>query len=192
MEPLKQALGRLRSNDSGLCSSQQELNDKIRSFEYQSQHESNTLNEEKQLIKEISKLERTRGDVIANEASRARIIESFGLKEDIQDQVKSMSSDLDGFNKERQAISERISEQSEKINASKDEIKVLEDELKIATEKRNESYSNIKVLSSPSEFRITFGCTKLYALPRFLILLPASIAMHYAVDNGSPKWIRYN
>ncbi|CAA7049072.1 unnamed protein product [Microthlaspi erraticum] len=143
MEPLKQALGRLRSNDNGLCSSQQELNDKIRSFNYRIQHESNTLNEEKQLIKEISRLERTRGDVIANEASRARIIESFGFKKDIQDQVKSMSCDLDGVIKERQAISERIDEMSEKINASKEEIRVLEDELKIVTEKRNKSYSNI-------------------------------------------------
>ncbi|ESQ43112.1 hypothetical protein EUTSA_v10013033mg [Eutrema salsugineum] len=149
MEPLQQALGKLRSNDGGtrgpgICSSEQELNDMIRGLEYRIQHESNTLNEEKQLLKEIRQLEGTRDKVIANAALRAKIKESLGHKEDIQDQVKSMGSGLDGVKKERQAISARIGELSEKIKASKDGIQVLEDELKIVTEKRDKTYSNIQ------------------------------------------------
>lgn len=61
---------------------------KIYSYEYRIQHESNTLNEEKQLLKEIRQLEGTRDKVIANAALRAKIKESLGHKEDIQDQVK--------------------------------------------------------------------------------------------------------
>ncbi|CAH2070049.1 unnamed protein product [Thlaspi arvense] len=142
MEPLQQALGKLRG--SGICSSEQELNDMIRGLEYRIQHESNTLNEEKQLLKEIKQFEGTRSKVIANEAMRARIKESLGHKEDIQDQVKSMGSGLDGVKKERQAISSRINELSEKIKASKDKIQALTDELKIVTEKRDTNYSNIQ------------------------------------------------
>lgn len=52
------------------------------------QHESIPLSEEKQLLREIKQLEGTREKVIANAAMRAKIQDSLGQKEAIQDQVK--------------------------------------------------------------------------------------------------------
>ncbi|CAN6901000.1 unnamed protein product [Brassica oleracea var. botrytis] len=156
MEPLQQALGKLRGNDGGssrgpvICSSQEELNSMIYSYEYRIQHESIPLTEEKQLLKEIRLLEGTRDKVIANEAMRAKIKEAMGHKDDIQGQVKLMGAGLDGVKKERQAISARINELSEKVKATKDEIQVLENELKTVTEKRDKAYSNIRDLKKQS------------------------------------------
>ncbi|KAJ4913345.1 Proton pump-interactor 1 [Raphanus sativus] len=149
MEPLQQALGKLRGNDGensrgpAICSSEEELNNMIYSYQYRIQHESIPLTEEKQLLKEIRLLEGTRDKVIANEAVRAKIKESLGQKDDIQGQVKLMGAGLEGVKKERQAISARISQLSEKVKAAKDEIQVLENELKAASEKRDEVHSNI-------------------------------------------------
>ncbi|KAL0835251.1 hypothetical protein Bca101_087140 [Brassica carinata] len=150
MEPLQQALGKLRGNDGGsargpaICSSEEELNNMIYSYQYRIQHESIPLTEEKQLLKEIRLLEGTRDKVIANEAVRAKIKESMGQKDDIQGQVKLMGAGLDGVKKERQAVSARINQLSEKVKATKDEIQVLENELKTASEKRDKVYSNIR------------------------------------------------
>nr|VDC75316.1 unnamed protein product [Brassica rapa] len=150
MEPLQQALGKLRGNDGGtgrgpaICSSEEELNNMIYSYQYRIQHESIPLTEEKQLLKEIRLLEGTRDKVIANEAVRAKIKESMGQKDDIQGQVKLMGAGLDGVKKERQAVSARINQLSEKVKANKDEIQVLENELKTVSEKRDKVYSNIR------------------------------------------------
>uniref|UniRef100_A0A1J3ISI6 Proton pump-interactor 1 n=1 Tax=Noccaea caerulescens TaxID=107243 RepID=A0A1J3ISI6_NOCCA len=152
MEPLQQALGKLRSNDGGsargpaICSSEEELNQMIYSYQYRIQHESIPLTEEKQILKEIRLLEGTRDKVIANAAMRAKIKESMGQKDDIQGQVKLMGAGLDGVKKERQAISARIGQLSEKVKATKDEILVLENELKTVSEKRDKAYSNIHEL----------------------------------------------
>jgi hypothetical protein len=48
------------------------------------------LSEEKQILKEIKQLEGTREKVLANVAMRAKIQDSLGQKEVIQDQVKVM------------------------------------------------------------------------------------------------------
>ncbi|XP_010537017.1 PREDICTED: proton pump-interactor 1 isoform X2 [Tarenaya hassleriana] len=152
MEPLQQALGKLRSNEGsgargvGLCSSEGELNNMIYSLQYRIQHESISLNEEKQILKEIKQFEGTREKVIANAAMRAKIKESLGQKDDIQDQVNSMGADLDGVKKERQAISAKINQLSEKVKAIKDEIQSLENDLKIVTEKRDKAFANIQDL----------------------------------------------
>lgn len=56
------------------------------------QHESIPLSEEKQILREIKQLEGTREKVIANAAVRAKIQDSLGEKESIQDQVKVRDS----------------------------------------------------------------------------------------------------
>ena len=61
---------------------------KIKSLENRIQHESIPLSEEKQIIREIKQLEATREKVIANAVVRAKIEDSLGEKEAIQDQVK--------------------------------------------------------------------------------------------------------
>lgn len=60
----------------------------IASLHYRMQHESIPLVEEKQLLREIKLLEGTREKVIANAAMKAKILDSLGQKEALQDQVK--------------------------------------------------------------------------------------------------------
>lgn len=60
----------------------------IYSLQYRIQHESIPLTEEKQILREIKQLEATRDKVIANAAMRAKLHDTVGKKETIQDQVK--------------------------------------------------------------------------------------------------------
>ncbi|KAK6134600.1 hypothetical protein DH2020_031659 [Rehmannia glutinosa] len=135
MEPLQQALGKLRGapgggeRGPGICSSEQELNDLIKSYQYRIQHESIPLTEEKQILREIKQLEGTRQKVIANAAERARIQDSMGEKDAIQGQVKLIGVDLDGVRKEKQVINAKLKQLDEEKLAIEKDISVLEDEL---------------------------------------------------------------
>lgn len=62
--------------------------EQIRSLNFRLQHESNTISEEKQMLKDIRHLEGTREKVIANAAMKGKIGDSFGRKEDMLGQVK--------------------------------------------------------------------------------------------------------
>ncbi|XP_039030212.1 proton pump-interactor 1-like [Hibiscus syriacus] len=151
MEPLQQALGKLRNNNNGggrggMCSSEEELNDLIYSLQYRIQHESIPLSEEKQLLREIKQLEGTRDKVIANAAMRTKIQESLGQKEDIQDQVKLMGNDLDGVRKEQNAIWSKKKQIKEKVNAIESKIEALQEELNTVIQKRNKAYETMQQL----------------------------------------------
>ncbi|KAL4580334.1 hypothetical protein LXL04_016524 [Taraxacum kok-saghyz] len=158
IEPLQQALGKLRGprdanrdNRSFICSSEAELNDVIKSMQYRIQHESITLNEEKQIIREIKQLEGTRDKVIANAAMRAEVQKSVGEKDAIQDQVKSIGVDLDGVRKDQQAIKTKVKTlevEKEAINAV---IASLDEELHMVDEKRNKVYEKIRELRNKRE-----------------------------------------
>ncbi|KAK4420368.1 Proton pump-interactor 1 [Sesamum alatum] len=148
MEPLQQALGKLRGagpreRGSGLCSSEEELNDLIKSLHYRIQHESIPLSEEKQILREIKQLEGTREKVIAIAAERARIQDSLGEKQVIQDQVKLMGVDLDGVRKEKQVVSSKIKQLDEGKVAAEKDIKVLEQELETVTQKRDQILASV-------------------------------------------------
>ncbi|KAH6835551.1 proton pump interactor 1 [Perilla frutescens var. hirtella] len=149
MEPLQQALGKLRGGSgarergSGICSSEAELNDLIKSFQYRIQHESIPLSEEKQILREIKLLEGTREKVIANAAERAKIQDSLGEKEAIQDQVKSIGVDLDGVRKDKQVVFAKIKQLDEEKLALEKEINTLEEELTEVTQKRDKIFENI-------------------------------------------------
>ncbi|XP_011098299.1 proton pump-interactor 1 isoform X2 [Sesamum indicum] len=148
MEPLQQALGKLRGagpreRGSGLCSSEEELNDLIKSLHYRIQHESIPLSEEKQILREIKQLEGTREKVIAIAAERARIQDSLGEKQAIQDQVKLMGVDLDGVRKEKQVVSSKIKQLDEGKVAVEKDIKVLEKELETVTQKRDQILASV-------------------------------------------------
>ncbi|XP_073126701.1 proton pump-interactor 1 isoform X1 [Henckelia pumila] len=150
MEPLQQALGKLRGPAGSrerayaICSSEEELNDLIKSFQYRIQHEIIPLTEEKRILREIKQLEGTREKVIANAAERARIQDSLGEKEAIQDQVKLIGVDLDGVRKEKQVINARLKQLEDEKLAVEKAIKVLEEELTALTEKRDKTFENIK------------------------------------------------
>ncbi|KAA8526825.1 hypothetical protein F0562_008946 [Nyssa sinensis] len=158
MEPLQQALGKLRSANSagrergaGLCSSEEDLNDLIKSLEYRIQHESIPLTEEKQILRDIKQLEGTREKVIANAAMKLKIQESLGEKEAIQDQVKLMGVDMDGVRKEHQVVRAKIKQLEEEKEAIDKDIKSLEDELTILTQKREEAYEYFQKLKKQRE-----------------------------------------
>ncbi|KAF6141890.1 hypothetical protein GIB67_037858 [Kingdonia uniflora] len=150
MEPLHQALGKLRtaSNASrdrgaGICSSEQELDDAIKSLNYQIQHESNTLVEEKLILREIKQLEGTRGRVIANAVMKAKIQDSLGQKEAIQDQVKLIGVDLDGVRREKEAVRTKIKVLEDELRAIDNDISVLQEELTVLNQKKDKSYEGL-------------------------------------------------
>ncbi|ESW05176.1 hypothetical protein PHAVU_011G158400 [Phaseolus vulgaris] len=154
IEPLQQALGKLRSTNNsgsgrgggGLCASEEELNNLISSLQYHIQHESIPLAEEKQIIREIKQLEGTREKVLANASMRAKVQDSLGQKEDIQDQVKLIGGDLDGAKKERQVIRSKIKQLDDGVKALDKDIQSLQEELGAVTEKRDKAYENIQQL----------------------------------------------
>ncbi|CAK7327796.1 unnamed protein product [Dovyalis caffra] len=150
MEPLQQALGKLRNTNSagrgGLCSSEEELNDLIYSLQYRIQHESIPLTEEKQILREIKLLEGTREKVIANAAMRTKIQDSMGQKEAIQDQVKLMGVDLDGVKKEQQVLWGKVDGLDGKLKALDAEITTLVNELTAVSQKREKAYETIQEL----------------------------------------------
>ncbi|KAF9590003.1 hypothetical protein IFM89_030153 [Coptis chinensis] len=150
MEPLNQALGKLRSathanRERGvvICSSEEELNGLIQSLNYRIQHESNTLVEEKQLLRDIKQLEGTRERVIANAALKAKIEESLGEKTAIQDQVKLIGSDLDGVRKDQQAVRTKIKQWEEELKTVDNQISSLQEELTALSEKRDKAYEGL-------------------------------------------------
>ncbi|CAK9138237.1 unnamed protein product [Ilex paraguariensis] len=158
MEPLQQALGKLRGNNNvgrergvSVCSSEEELDDLIKSWQYRIQHESIPLNEEKQILREIKQLEGTREKVIANAAMRAKIQDSLGEKEAIQDQVKLIGVDLDGVRKDHQVIKAKVKQLEEEKETIEKEINSLEEELKIVTQKRDQTFENIQELRKQRE-----------------------------------------
>ncbi|XP_074584990.1 proton pump-interactor 1-like [Curcuma longa] len=150
MEPLQDALGKLRSANiavkekgMGLCSSEEELNNLIYSLNYQMQHESLTLVEEKQLIKEIKMLEATRDKVIANASEKAKIQDSFGHKEAIQDQVKLINDDIGGIKREKQTIRMKIKGLEDELKVIDDDISSLQEELENINNKRNKAFETL-------------------------------------------------
>ncbi|GER53866.1 proton pump interactor 1 [Striga asiatica] len=156
MEPLQQALGKLRGSGGGekgpaICSSEEELNDIIKSLQYRIQHESIPLTEEKQILREIKQLEGTRPKVVAHAAERARIQDSLGQKEAIQGQVKSIGVDLDGVRKEKQVINAKLKQLDEEKLVIEKDINVLEGELAAVTEKRDKTFETIKDMRKQRE-----------------------------------------
>ncbi|CAH1444536.1 unnamed protein product [Lactuca virosa] len=158
IEPLQQALGKLRGprdanrdNRSFICSSEAELNEVIKSMQYRIQHESITLTEEKQIIREIKQLEGTRDKVIANAAMRAEVQKSVGEKDAIQDQVKLIGVDLDGVRKDQQAIKAKVKTLEAEKEAINGVIASLEEELHAVVEKRDKVYDKIRELRNKRE-----------------------------------------
>ncbi|KAB2086469.1 hypothetical protein ES319_A04G034000v1 [Gossypium barbadense] len=156
IEPLQQALGKLRNNKDvdnrlSLCASEEELDFIIHSLQYRIQHESISLSEEKRILKEIKHLEGTREKVIANAAMRSKIQDSLGQKEDIQDQVKLMGVDLNGVRKEQHAVWSKKKKIKDKLDETETKIESLQNELKAVTLKRDKAFENIQELRKQSD-----------------------------------------
>ncbi|KAK9674115.1 hypothetical protein RND81_12G211800 [Saponaria officinalis] len=150
MKPLQDALGDLRGpgREKGvaICSTEEELNAIIRNMEYHIQHESVSLKEEKQILREIKEFEATRPKVIANAAMRAKVQESMGQKEAIQDQVKLLGTDLDGVRKQKAAVQAKRDQLHAQANFLKDQISKLYTDVKVLKEKRQAAVDAIQEL----------------------------------------------
>ncbi|PON40047.1 Proton pump-interactor [Parasponia andersonii] len=157
IEPLQQALGKLRNANSanwGICSSEEELNSVIHSLQYRIQHESIPLAEEKQILREIKQLESTREKVVANDAMRAKIQDSMVQKEALQDQL--IGGDLDGVRKEQQVVRAKIKQLDDAVKAIDKEISSLQDELTAFTEKRDKARESVQHLRKQRDEGNTF------------------------------------
>lgn len=141
----------VRERGMGLCSSEEELDDLIRSLHYRIQHESNTLNEEKQLLKEIKQLEATREKIIDNIAFKAAIEKDKGSKSELQDRIKLLGVNMDEIRKEKQVVDAQINELDKKLKVVDDEIASLEQELKSVTEKKDKAYEALVTLRKERE-----------------------------------------
>ncbi|XP_021981288.1 proton pump-interactor 1 isoform X3 [Helianthus annuus] len=124
---------------------------KIKSMQYRIQHESITLNEEKQIIREIKQLQGTRDKVIANAAMRAEVQKFVGEKDAIQDKVKSISVDLDEVRKDHQAIKAKFKTLETEKEAINNVIASLEEELCVVIEKKDKVYHKIRELRNKRE-----------------------------------------
>eukprot|EP00252_Welwitschia_mirabilis_P004540 TRINITY_DN1486_c0_g1_i1.p1 TRINITY_DN1486_c0_g1~~TRINITY_DN1486_c0_g1_i1.p1 ORF type:complete len:627 (+),score=194.49 TRINITY_DN1486_c0_g1_i1:215-2095(+) len=150
MEPLQQALGRIKSANiaarekgQGLCSSEAELERTIQNLRFNIEHGSNTLAEETKMVKEIQRLEKTRDKVIALEAMQAKLQETAGEKEALQGHVKNLGSDLDTVRKEQQAAWNKIKPLEEKLKGVDAQIAALQEELNVAVQKREKAYETL-------------------------------------------------
>ncbi|KMZ70900.1 proton pump interactor 1 [Zostera marina] len=156
MEPFHTALGSLRTAESarrseGLCSSENELDDLIRSLNFRLQHESNTISEEKQMLKDIRHLEGTREKVIANAAMKGKIGDSFGRKEDMLGQVKQIGVDLDVVKKDQLNVRVQIKKLEDRLKVIDDGIKSLQEELADIEDKRGKTYDTLHELKKSRE-----------------------------------------
>lgn len=150
MRPLREDLHKhrtesntARENGMGLCSSEEELDDLIQSLHYRIQHESNTLNEEKQLLKEIKQLEASRQKVIANTKKKVELEEKKGQKAEIQDKMKLLGVNMDEVRKEKQTVIANIKQIDEELKVVDDEIAALEEKLRSVTERRDKAYETL-------------------------------------------------
>ncbi|KAL6202067.1 hypothetical protein ACLB2K_025778 [Fragaria x ananassa] len=147
--PLRQDLKKVRSahanHNGGLCSSEVELDARIKGLQYIIQHESIPLSEEKKILKEIKQLENTRGEVIANAVVRAKIQDSVvHINEDaLEVQFKLVGDDLNGVKKEQQAVRSKIQQLDDAIKAVDKQISSIRDELKMVTDKRDQAQQSI-------------------------------------------------
>ncbi|PPS13494.1 hypothetical protein GOBAR_AA07082 [Gossypium barbadense] len=137
IEPLQQALGKLRNNKDvdnrlSLCASEEELDFIIHSLQYRIQHESILLSEEKRILKEIKHLEGTR--------------------------EKLMGVDLNGVRKEQHANSHfyqsRTIVHNAKLLAAQKDIKALEELSIVEVEKFMALWNGNKAFRDDYEKRI--------------------------------------
>ncbi|CAN4096977.1 unnamed protein product [Withania somnifera] len=124
---------------------------RIKSLQYRIQHESIPLTEEKQILREIKRLEGTRGEVKEHVALKAQIQDSMGEKEEIQKQVKAMNGNIDGVHKEQQVVKAKRKQLDDQLNANASQIKSLDEQLKELTKKRDKAFVHVQELRNQRE-----------------------------------------
>ncbi|MCO5596887.1 hypothetical protein L7F22_050957 [Adiantum nelumboides] len=161
LEPFSAALNKFRSaknRGQDICSSEEELNDKIAEIQFRIQHESIPLKEEKQLLREIKQLESTRGQVCANSVLQAELMENLGPKEEIQDQAKFLRQDLDSIRKEHQQARVEYDALDREINKVNEAIEELRQQYEKANAAQQDAYVAVRELKRQENLKM--GRTK--------------------------------
>lgn len=149
LEPFSMALNKFRSAQNrgqDICSSEEELNDKIADIQFRIQHESIPLKEEKQLLREIKQLESTRSQVCANSVLQAELMENLGPREDIQDQAKFLRQDLDSIRKEHRLARAEYDAIDKDINKLNEAIEELRQQYEKANAAQQDAYTVLREL----------------------------------------------
>ncbi|OWM81414.1 hypothetical protein CDL15_Pgr007452 [Punica granatum] len=127
------------ARESGLCSSEEELDDLISSLHYRISNCSKA--EERRLTCEIKRLEMTRGRVRSNAAMRAWILE---MSPECATQGEVIGEALEEVRKKQEAVREKIEHHKIELQMVEGEIKALEDELADVIVKRDKAYTRIQ------------------------------------------------
>eukprot|EP00250_Pteridium_aquilinum_P001829 c12036_g1_i1 orf=279-2333(-) len=149
LEPFSVALNKFRSAQSrgqDICSSEEELNEKIAEIHFRIQHESIPLKEEKQLLRYVKQLEATRHQVCANSVMQAELMENLGPKEDIQDQAKFLRQDLDSIRKEHRLARAEYDSMDREINKLNEAIEELRQQYEKANVAQQDAYVVLREL----------------------------------------------
>ncbi|CAI5469333.1 unnamed protein product [Closterium sp. Yama58-4] len=104
LRKMNESKASVRDRGRGLeCTTEAQLNALIAATEHRMQHESISLKEEKQLMKELKELEASRPKVKEMEALTASFQESQGQRDSIQERLKPIMAEVDVLKLERDA-----------------------------------------------------------------------------------------
>ncbi|CAI5491616.1 unnamed protein product [Closterium sp. Naga37s-1] len=104
LRKMNESKASVRDRGRGLeCTTEAQLNALIAATEHRMQHETISLKEEKQLMKELKELEASRPKVKEMEALTASFQESQGQRDSIQERLKPLMAEVDVLKLERDA-----------------------------------------------------------------------------------------
>ncbi|GAQ82927.1 hypothetical protein KFL_001290180 [Klebsormidium nitens] len=128
------------------CATEAELDQKIQQLEYTRQHESQSLTEEKRILREIRQLESSREQVKANSALLSQYSSSGAERESISTQLKPLQEELETLRAEESEAKKALdlvdAEQKE-LNKGVEELLAQREE---AREEHRAAYEELKKL----------------------------------------------
>lgn len=153
-KPLQEALRKLQEVGSAAryrsrelaCSSEEELNQRIASIEYKMEHESLTLTEEKQLMREMKQLEASRGSVRENEVLLVSVSDSQGQRDALQARLQPLLAEVDVLKLERDAAQKICDSVEEEKKAIEDAVNELRGEQEAAWQEKEVAYAQLWAL----------------------------------------------
>ncbi|MCO5596977.1 hypothetical protein L7F22_051048 [Adiantum nelumboides] len=136
------------------CNSETELDAKIAEMQHKIQHESITLKEEKELLREMKRMESTRGEVRAKSAMMKNE-EGSSADQEIQSQVELLQKDIDMelVRKDHKVARHESDELDKKLNAVIAEVKRLSEQLSEANELQQNAFSALRKLQMQEKLK---------------------------------------
>ncbi|MCO5600537.1 hypothetical protein L7F22_054650 [Adiantum nelumboides] len=135
------------------CNSEVELDAKIAEMQHKIQHESITLKEEKELLREMKRMESTRGEVRTKSAMMS-YTEEGSSAEEIQSQVELLQKDIELVRKDHKVARHESDELDKKLNAVIAEVKALSEQLSEANELQQNAFSALRKLQMQEKLKV--------------------------------------